>query len=141
MPISKEELVNLLNFDLSKEYTAMTQYIQHSGVLTGAAYLDIKREIITHAKDELDHAVTIADQINYLGAMPTGGMHGQVKVSKDNVEMLQQDLELEEDAIHRYVTRIEQSEELHLLDLAQRLREILAVEQEHAMDLHHALGR
>lgn len=43
--------------------------------------------------------------------------------------------------VKRYITRTEQAESLHLLALAQKLREILAVEQEHAMDLSQALGR
>ncbi len=43
--------------------------------------------------------------------------------------------------IARYIQRIEQAEELKLLALAQKLREILIVEQEHAMDLEQALGK
>jgi bacterioferritin len=49
--------------------------------------------------------------------------------------MLQQDLDGENDAIARYITRIKQAEKLNLYHLAQQLRNILAVEQEHAMDL------
>jgi bacterioferritin len=55
--------------------------------------------------------------------------------------MLQQDLEGENDAINRYIARIRQSEELNLYHLAQQLRNILAMEQEHAMDLEQALGK
>ncbi len=43
MSITKEELIELLNVDLSKEYTAIVQYTQHTGVLTGAAYGISKR--------------------------------------------------------------------------------------------------
>ena len=63
------------------------------------------------------------------------------KVSQDNREMLQQDLEGEEDAVARYKQRIVQAEELKELALSQKLREILAMEQEHAMDLTNALGK
>ena len=55
--------------------------------------------------------------------------------------MLEQDLAGELDAITRYKQRIIQAEELQELALAQKLREILAIEQEHAMDLRNALGR
>jgi len=55
--------------------------------------------------------------------------------------MLRQDLDGENDAIKRYVLRIRQAEELNLYHLAQHLRNILAVEQEHAMDLEAALGK
>ena len=55
--------------------------------------------------------------------------------------MLQQDLDGEEDAVHRYKTRIEQAEQLKEFALAHQLRNILAMEQEHAMDLRQALGK
>jgi bacterioferritin len=54
--------------------------------------------------------------------------------------MLRQDLDGEEDAIRRYKTRVEQAEQLKEFALAQQLRAILAMEQEHAMDLKQALG-
>ena len=55
--------------------------------------------------------------------------------------MLKQDLAGENDAIARYSRRIRQAEELDLYHLAQQLRNILAMEQEHAMDLEQALGK
>jgi bacterioferritin len=63
------------------------------------------------------------------------------KISGDNVTMLEQDLEGENDAIARYIERIGKAEGLHLYHLARQLRNILAVEQEHAMDLEQALGK
>jgi bacterioferritin len=134
------ELIELLNNDLGLEYTALVQYIQHSGVLTGAEYGDIAKEIKIHAGEELQHAITLAEQIDYLGGFPTADVPTAV-VSRDNREMLQQDLAGEEDAIARYKERIVQAEELMELALAQKLREILSVEQEHAMDLKNALGK
>ena len=140
MPIIREELITLLNADLSKEYTAIVQYTQHTGVLTGAAYGDIKKELAIHAAEELQHALTLSDQIDYLGGIPTVEVV-PAHVSRDNVKMLEQDLEGENDAIARYIQRIEQAEELKLLALSQKLREILIMEQEHAMDLEQALGK
>jgi bacterioferritin len=140
MAVSKEELVKKLNGDLAREYTAIVQYTQHSGVITGAEYGDIKKEIIVHAGEELQHALTLTDQIDYLGGEPTVEVL-PANTSADNREMLQQDLDGENDAIERYIERIEVVEELKLLHLAQRLREILAMEQEHAMDLEQALGK
>jgi bacterioferritin len=140
MAITKEELIKLLNLDLSKEYTAIVQYTQHTGVITGAAYGDVKKELAVHATEELQHALTLADQIDYLGGVPTVDVV-PAKISQDNIEMLEQDLNGENDAIARYIQRIEQVEELKLLALSQKLREILIMEQEHAMDLEQALGK
>ena len=140
MAINTKQLIELLNRDLALEYTAIVQYVQHSGVLTGAEYGDIIKEIKIHAAEELQHALTLADHIDYLGGIPTVEVP-PAKVSQDNREMLQQDLEGEEDAVARYKQRIVQAEELKELALSQKLREILAMEQEHAMDLTNALGK
>jgi bacterioferritin len=140
MAISKRELIKKLNIDLAWEYTAAIQYIQHSGVITGAAFGDIKKEIILHANEEIQHAITLADQIDYLGGFPTVDVY-PARTSKDNETMLQQDLDGENDAIARYTQQIEEAESLKLLHLAQQLRNILAMEQEHAMDLEQALGK
>lgn len=140
MAIKLSELIELLNKDLGLEYTAMVQYVQHSGVLTGAEYGDITKEIKIHANEELQHAITLAEQIDYLGGFPSVNVPSAA-TSKDNREMLEQDLAGEEDAVSRYKQRIVQAEELMELALAQKLREILSMEQEHAMDLKNALGK
>lgn len=138
--ITKKKLVELLNRDLSLEYTACIQYTQHQAVLKGAMYQNIQKELIIHAQEELAHAVIIADQIAYLGGVPTVFME-PARVSADSIEMLTEDLAGENDAIARYIARVKQAEALDLYHLAQQLRLILAVEQEHAMDLEQALGK
>ncbi|MCD6461573.1 MAG: ferritin-like domain-containing protein [Thermoplasmata archaeon] len=137
--ISIARLIKLLNDDLSWEYTAAVQYIQHSGVMKGAAYADITKEMKIHATEEIQHALILVDQIAYLGGTPTARVY-EAKKSKDTVEMLKQDLEGELDAVRRYKERIQEAESIQEYALAQKLREILATEQEHAMDLQSALG-
>ncbi len=138
--VTKKQLIDLLNKDLGLEYTACVQYTQHQGVLKGAMYQSMQKELIIHAQEELAHATIIASQIDYLGGFPTVDMPVP-KTAKESVEMLKEDLAGENDAIARYIVRIKQAEELNLFHLAQQLRTILAVEQEHAMDLEQALGR
>jgi bacterioferritin len=138
--ITKKELISLLNKDLGLEYTAIIQYTQHQGALKGAMYQSIQKELIIHAQEELAHATILAAQIDYLGGVPTVDTP-PAKSAKDSVKMLQQDLAGENDAIARYIARIKQAEDLNLYHLAQQLRTILAMEQEHAMDLEQALGK
>jgi bacterioferritin len=137
--VTKEQLIELLNKDLALEYMACVQYVQHQGVLKGAMYQSIQKELGVHAQEELAHAIILADQIDYLGGTPTVDMPAP-EISSDNEEMLRQDLAGENDAIARYIARVKQAEELDLYHLAQQLRNILATEQEHAMDLEQALG-
>ncbi|MCF7954376.1 MAG: ferritin-like domain-containing protein [Phycisphaerae bacterium] len=138
--VTIEQLVDLLNVDLTLEYSAGIQYIQHAAVMTGAMYGDIIKELKVHATEEFGHAVVLADQISFLGGVPTIEV-GEINTACDNIEMLEQDLAGEIDAIRRYKFRIDQAECLKEYALAGQLRTILAVEQEHAMDLMQALGR
>ena len=140
MEITIEKLIDLLNVDLKLEYSAGIQYINHTAVMTGAAYGEIIKELKIHATQEFDHAQILADQIDYFKGDPTVEV-GPVHISKKPDKMLQQDLAGENDAINRYKVRIEQAEQLKEYALAGQLRAILAVEQEHAMDLTQALGQ
>jgi bacterioferritin len=140
MSVTMDTLVQLLNRDLELEYSAAIQYINHAAVMTGAAYGDIIKELKVHANEEVQHAMTLADQIDYLGGSPSVKV-GEIHTSEGNDRMLQQDLDGEEDAIKRYKVRVEQAEQLKEFALAQQLRTILAVEQEHAMDIKQALGK
>jgi bacterioferritin len=140
MTITIDKLIELLNRDLELEYSAAIQYINHAAVMKGAAYGDIVKELKIHANEEVQHAIILADQIDYLKGKPSVGV-GAIKTADDNTAMLEQDLEGEEDAILRYKARIDQAEQLKEFALSQQLRTILGMEQEHAMDLERALGK
>ena len=68
--ITREQMIQLLNEDLAGEYQAIIAYTVYSQVLKGVAYTDIARELELHAVEELQHAIKIARQIDYLGGMP-----------------------------------------------------------------------
>lgn len=136
--ISLEEFLEKLNYDLEWEYAAAIQYIQHQSVLSGAAFNNIAEELALHAEEELQHAIQLADQIDYLGGTPSVNVQ-DVKVSEKAEKMLKQDLDGERDAIERYKKRIRQAEALDEYATAETLRQILVTEQEHEMDLMDAL--
>ena len=69
--MTKEELITLLNKDLTLEYSAAIQYIQHAAKVTGPQYQSIQRELEVHANEEIGHAIQLAEQIAYLGGDPT----------------------------------------------------------------------
>jgi bacterioferritin len=140
MPIGREELVALLNKDLEWEFSALVQYVQHAAVLTGAAYGDIQKELLVHATEEHAHAVSLAEQIDFLGGVPTIEVEER-HVAPEPTTMLEQDLAGEEHAIQRYRERIRQAEELQEYGLRRALEDILILEEEHKRDLLAALGR
>jgi bacterioferritin len=137
--ISRERLAELLNEDLAREYQAIIAYVVYSQVLKGAEYMDIADQLQIHAKQELDHALTISRQIDYLGKMPTVTPK-PVRTSNDAKEMLRFDLENENETIRNYRDRVRQCEALGEYALAEQVRQILVQEQDHQIDLATALG-
>jgi|SRR5437588_8801505 len=137
--MDRKKLIELLNEDLSREYQAIIAYVNYSQVLKGAQYMNIAKELEKHAAEELDHALKVADQIDYLGGMPTVTPK-PVKTSEKAEDMLRFDLENERVTIANYRTRIRQADSLSEFALSEVLREILVQEQEHLHDLATALG-
>jgi len=137
--MSKEEMVKLLNDDLTKEYGAAVQYIQHAAKVTGAQYQAMQKELVVHANEEIGHAIILAEQIAALGGDPTIEVAKRY-VSDDTPEMLKQDLEGELDAVKRYKARVKQADDMGEYGLKRALEDILVMEEEHARDLQTALG-
>jgi bacterioferritin len=137
--ISRDRLAELLNEDLSREYQAVISYVVYSQVLSGAQYMDIAAQLEIHAKQELDHALILSRQIDYLGKMPVV-VPKPVRTSKNPKDMLRYDLENENETIRNYRDRIRQCEALGEYAMAEQIRQILMQEQDHQIDLATALG-
>ena len=137
--VTREKLIELLNEDLSREYQAIIAYVNYSQVLKGAQYMSIAKELEQHAREELDHALIVAKQIDYLGGMPSVTPK-PVKTSEKAEDMLRFDLANETETIRNYRERVRQCEALGEYALAEQIREILVQEQEHQIDLATALG-
>jgi bacterioferritin len=137
--VDRKALIGLLNEDLAREYQAIIAYVVYSQVLKGAEYMSVAKELESHAKEELDHALTIAKQIDYLGGTPTVAPK-PVKLSDQAEALLRFDLENETETIRQYRSRVRQCEALGEFAMAEHIREILKQEQDHQIDLATALG-
>lgn len=136
---SKEEIIKGLNGDLAREYKAIIQYVVFSSTLKGAEYGEIAQQLKEHASQELEHALEVAKQIDYLGGDPT--MKGEdAEYSQDSKTMLEIDLRAEQETIKNYRERIRQAERAGEFALSETLREIIQQEQDHEIDLKDALG-
>jgi bacterioferritin len=138
-PVSRESLIALLNDDLAREYQAIIAYIVYSQAIKGAAFMTIAKELEVHATEELQHALIIAKQIDYLGGTPVV-VPRPVKMSPQPEAMLRFDLDNENETIRHYRDRVRQCEALGEFAMAEHIREILKVEQEHQIELATALG-
>ena len=137
--LTRKKLIDLLNQDLEREFQAVIAYVNYSAVLKGAAYMNIAAELAVHAKEELDHALILSDQIDYLGGVPAVTAK-PVKTSDKAEEMLKFDLANEVETIRNYRRRVKQADELNEFALSEQIREILLQEQDHLTSLATALG-
>jgi len=103
--VTRKQLIDKLNEDLSREYQAIIAYVVYSQVLKGAEYMNIAKELEKHAAEELAHALTVAKHIDYLGGMPTNTPQ-PVKLTDKAEEMLRADLKNESDTIRAYRERV-----------------------------------
>jgi bacterioferritin len=136
---ARAEIIRGLNEDLAREYKAIIQYVVFSVALKGPEYNDIADQLKLHASQELGHALEVARQIDYLGGDPT--VKGkEAEFSNDSKRMLEIDLKDEQNTIKNYRERIRQAEAAGEYALSEALRDIIAEEQDHEIDLKDALG-
>ena len=140
MKITMKKLLAELNKDLEWEYAAAIQYTQHAAAINGPQFDSIQKELLIHAQEEMQHAVMVSEQIDFLGGVPTVDVEKR-EISANSLEMLKQDLWGEDNAITRYKKRIGQAEELKEYGLRRVLEDILIQEEEHKRDIANALSK
>jgi len=139
MHVSRARLIELLNEDLAREYKAIIAYVVYSQVIKGAKYMTIAKELEQHASEELQHALIISRQIDYLGGQPTVTPE-TVDTGDDPDVLLRFDLDNEVETINQYRDRVVQCEALGEFALAEQIRKILVQEQDHLIELATALN-
>src|SRR3984893_9946204 len=122
--VNRAHLIKLLNEDLAREYQAIIAYVVYSQVLKGAAYMNIAGELEKHAGQELQHALIISKQIDYLGGMPTVTAK-PVKTSDNAEDMLSFAVETKNKPTRHYRQRVRQCEAVGEYALAEQIRDIL----------------
>jgi bacterioferritin len=138
--VNKTEFIKSLNADLETEFQSIVQYVQHTATIKGPEYGSIVEELATHLSQELQHAMTLAQQIDFLGGTPSVTVPG-IEDQPDGAAALKADLELEERQLQRYRDRVAEATELGLPDVAEALRPLLTQTQDHVIDLRDALGQ
>ena len=137
--MDRDKLIDLMNEDLETEYRSIVQYVLHIATIKGAEFTSVAEELKKHVGQELEHALTLAEQIDFLGGTPTTSVP-RIPEEKVPKRALRLDLELEEGQLERYRQRFDQATELGLPDVAEALRPILEQTQDHVRELQQALG-
>jgi bacterioferritin len=138
---------DVLNQALATEIVCVLRYKRHYFMATGLNKDAVAAEFLEHANDEQGHADSIAERITQLGGEPDlnpEGMasrsHSEYKPGTTLLDMIKEDLIAERIAIESY------SEIIRYLgdkDVTTRrlMEQILAVEEEHANDMHDLLEK
>jgi bacterioferritin len=138
--MDRDGFVEALNEDLKTEFRSIVQYVQHIAIIKGAEFMSTVDELRLHVTQELNHALVLAEQIEFLGGIPTTEV-SPPDSETDTRRALELDLELETAQLSRYRDRTAQAVELTLADVAEALRPLLEQTQEHVRDLRAALGQ
>lgn len=128
--VSREELVELLNGDLSREYQAIITYIQYAASVTGPYRQELKNFFTAEIPDETGHAQYLADKIAALGGVPTVEPE-PVPQETDARKMLENIVEAETISRNNYSARAKQADELGEVGLANRLEDMADDESGH----------
>lgn len=128
--VTMEQLVELLNGDLSREYQAIITYIQYSASVTGPYRQELKNFFEAEIPDETMHAKYLADKIAALGGVPTV-VPEAVPQETDAKKMLENIVEAERTARNNYSVRAKQADELGEVGLANRLEDMADDESGH----------
>jgi bacterioferritin len=140
-----EKAVEILQSVLATELVCVLRYTQHSIAATGISSQSVKTEFAEHAREEQEHAQWVAERITQLGGVPdfnpdtlTARSASQFAAGADLVDMIKENLIAERIAVAHYQELIRYFGDN---DPTTRflLERILAVEEDHADEMHDLL--
>ena len=137
----REAVIKLLNEALATELVCVLRYKRHYFMAKGIHSESVKPEFLAHAKEEMAHADRIAKRITELGGEPnfspdglSSRSHAEYMPGDSLMSMIKEDLIAERIAIESYrelVAYLGNND-----PTTQRMiKEILAMEEEHADDM------
>jgi bacterioferritin len=138
-------VLKLLNEALATELVCVLRYRRHHFMARGIASKSVADEFLVHSNEEQGHADRIAERIVQLGGEPdfapeglSGRSHAEYIAGSTLVEMIKEDLVAERIAIDSYREIIEYIDQDDPTT-SRLMKEILAVEEEHADELSDLL--
>jgi len=140
-----EETINILQAVLATELVCVLRYTMNAITATGISSEGVKAEFETHAKEEQEHMLLVAERINQLGGIPNFNPEGLATRSASEyvesatlIDMIKENLVAERIACDHYTELIRYFADK---DPSTRvmMESILLKEEEHANDMHDLL--
>ena len=140
-----KDTINILQAVLATELVCVLRYTMNAIAASGISSEGVKAEFQTHAKEEQEHMMQVAERINQLGGTPNFNPEGLVTRSASQyvesatlVDMIKENLVAERIACDHYTELIRYFGDR---DPGTRvmIEGILLKEEEHANDMHDLL--
>ena len=126
----RTKLIDELNKGVAREITAIIQYSYHHVMAQGLESPAISDMFEKTAQEEMDHMEEFSERIHYFGGVPTTKPN-PIKVGGTLKQMVEDDLELEYQAIRLYKAQIKIAKEMGDTTTRLMLEKILTTEEEH----------
>jgi bacterioferritin len=141
-----KKTIEILQSVLATEIVCVLRYTMHAVAATGISSEGVKAEFAQHAKEETEHMHQVAERINQLGGIPDFNPTGLASRAASEyggnnenlIEMIKENLIAERIAVDHYreLIRYFGNDDPGTRTM---LEGILAVEEEHANDMHDLL--
>jgi bacterioferritin len=140
-----EQTIAILQNVLATEIVCVLRYTMHAVAATGISSDSVKAEFATHAREEQEHMMAVAERINQLGGKPdfnpeglAGRSASQYAEGENLVDMIRENLVAERIAVEHYRELIRFFGDRDTTTRVM-LEGILGTEEEHANDMHDLL--
>jgi len=113
--MTKEEMIQKLNGDLSNEYMHMNFYLHHAATVQGLHRSEIGEYLLEHAQSEMKHVHEFSKVIIGMGGK-LNYFFRTIKYFVDPQEILEYALSMEDEVVANYVERMADARELGGVD-------------------------
>jgi len=127
----RKKLVDELNKGVAREITAIIQYSYHHAMAEGMESPALSEMFEKVSQEEMQHLEDFVERIHYLGGVPTTKPN-PIKEGGTLKKMVEDDLELEYQAIRLYKDQIKLAKEIGDTTTRLMLEKILTAEEDHA---------
>ena len=126
-----QQVIDALNFLLSDELTAISQYMVHAEMCANWGYKELAEHIEKRAIDEMKHAEKHIGRILFLEGKPIVSNLNKINIGADVPAMMKNDHAAEMGAIKGYNERIKLCTEMADNGTREILEDILGDEEDH----------
>jgi bacterioferritin len=126
-----EQVLELLNEQLTSELTAINQYFLHSKMQANWGFTELAEKTRKEAFEEMQHAEKVTDRILFLEGLPNYQRLFNLRIGQNVREQFEADLAVEREVLERLKPGITMCREKQDITTANLLEGILADEEDH----------